>query len=213
MQDTARTEPKATSTSEILISRDAFSSGQVGSKMWLAQLLETLAPAYSASGPHTVWIYGGWQGVMGFILLSRQATRTDFQIERIRSFDIDESATLVANQICENWVWREWMFRAFTEDCDLLKPNEPSEFGPSPTIVINTSVEHFDNRNWFENIPEGTIVAFQASDFEHDGAVALAKSDEAFAEAFPLREVWFTGALDFNYDSWSFKRRMRIGRK
>lgn len=212
MQDVSVTPP------EISIARDAFSSGQVGSKMWLAQLLETLAPAYSAAGPHTIWIYGGWQGVMGFILLSRQASRTDFQIERIRSFDIDNQATEVANQICENWVWREWTFRAFTKDCDQLKhgelqPAEQAEYGPSPTIVINTSVEHFDNRNWFENIPEGTIVALQASDFEHEGAVALAKSDEAFAEAFPLREVWFTGALDFNYGSWSFKRRMRIGRK
>ncbi|MDZ4083033.1 MAG: hypothetical protein U1E10_08860 [Bdellovibrionales bacterium] len=207
MQDVSVTPP------EISIARDAFSSGQVGSKMWLAQLLETLAPAYAATGPHTIWIYGGWQGVMGFILLSRQASRTDFQIERIRSFDIDDQATEVANQICENWVWREWTFRAFTKDCDQLQPQDGSDYGPSPTIIINTSVEHFDNRNWFENIPEGTIVALQASDFEHEGAVALAKSDEAFAEAFPLRESWFSGALDFNYGSWSFKRRMRIGRK
>ncbi len=194
-------------------SRDAFSSGQVGSKIWLAQLLETLAPAYKSPGPHTVWVYGGWHGVLSFLLLARQAGRADFLIERIRSFDVDPDATNVANAICENWVWREWTFRAFTCDCDRLQPAEGSEYGPPPTIVINTSVEHFENRNWFENIPEGTIVALQASDFDHEGAVSLAKSDESFAEAFPLRETWFTGALDFAYDSWGFKRRMRIGRK
>lgn len=204
---------------DLIASRDAFSSGQVGSKLWLAQLLETLAPAYGQVGPHTIWIYGGWQGVMGFLLLSRQAGRSDFQIERVRSFDIDERATDVANSICENWVWREWTFRAFTADCDQLGGR--TEFGPPPTIVINTSVEHFENRSWFENIPEGTIVALQASDFEHEGTVSdgpsvglgVAQSDATFADAFPFRETWFTGALDFDYGSWSFKRRMRIGRK
>lgn len=215
---------------------DAFSSGQVGSKVWLAQILEKVAPAFGQGGPHTVWIYGGWQGVLGFLLLSRQGTSPDFYIERIRSFDLDEKATLIANTINENWVWREWQFRAFTADCNSLfrevpsSPEDPAaavfvpaleDYGPSPTIVINTSVEHFADRTWFEQIPHGALVVLQASDFDHEGVASEhAKdfsSDAAFAKAFPLGEQWFSGSLLFEYGEgasrWSFQRRMLIGRK
>lgn len=218
---------------------DAFSSGQVGSKIWLAQLLEKLAPAYGHAGPHTIWIYGGWQGVLGFLLLSRQGAGGDFHIERVRSFDLDAEATEIANTLNENWVWREWQFRAFTADCntilcrresaadgqsvdqdgDVIVPSNET-FGPLPSIVINTSVEHFSDRAWFDRIPKGTIVALQASDFDHDG-VALDraeefKSDAAFAAAYPIGDLWFSGSLSFEYgegeSSWGFQRRMLIGR-
>ncbi len=209
---------------------DAFSSGQVGSKLWLAQLLEKLAPAYGQAGPHTVWIYGGWQGVMGFLLLSRQGAGSEFLIERVRSFDLDHEATEIANVVNENWVWREWQFRAFTADCnDVIRWETSSEgscvkteetYGPMPTIIINTSVEHFADRTWFERIPKGTIVALQASDFEHDGVAHERAqdftSDAAFAAAFPMGESWFSGSLLFEYgegeNAWSFQRRMLIGR-
>ncbi len=219
---------------QISVAIDAFSSGQVGSKVWLAQILEKLVPAYGHSEAHTIWIYGGWQGVLGFILLSRQGAQSDFLIERVRSFDLDAEATAIANILNENWVWREWQFRAFTADCNLIFREseragnasnafrqENTEFGLSPTIVINTSVEHFSERLWFENLPKGTIVALQASDFEHEGVTKENRdafaSDQAFARAFSMSEHWFSGSLSFEYgesgSNWSFQRRMLIGRK
>lgn len=205
---------------------DAFSSGQVGSKLWMAQLLEKLAPAYGQPGPHTVWIYGGWQGVLGFLLLSRQGAGGEFLIERVRSFDLDPEATEIANVLNENWVWREWQFRAFTADCnDVLKDVSAEEacepaYGPLPTVVINTSVEHFAERTWFERIPKGTIAVLQASDFDHDGVASEHakefQSDAAFAAAYPMGELWFSGSLSFEYGegdkAWGFQRRMLIGR-
>lgn len=92
-----------------------------------------------------------------------------------------------------------------------MNPSEGGEFGPPPTIVINTSVEHFGGREWFEKIPEGTIVALQASDFEHDGAVSLFDTEAKLAEAFPLKEKIFSGRMKFDYGSWNFHRLMLIG--
>ncbi len=193
---------------------DAFSSGQVGSKIWLCEELEKIWSKKNASAPkgqtETVWIYGGWQGVLGFLILNRDfSTR---HVGSIRSFDLDPTCESVANSICENWVWREWMFRAFTADCNQLDPSKNGEFGKAPTVVINTSVEHFDDRAWFEKIPAGTMVALQASDFEHDGAVSLYDSEEKMAAAFPLSETLFSGRLEFDYGPWKFNRLMRIGR-
>ena len=207
--------------SETKFSNDAFSSGQVGSKLWLCDELEKVL----TRGDQNVWIYGGWHGVLGFMMLTRdtvsrgaspKANASDgfehvARYRAIRSFDIDPSCEQSANLLCENWVWREWKFRAFTADCNQLNPAEGGEYGASPTIVINTSVEHFDQREWFEKIPEGTIVALQASDFEHDGAVSLFSTEEKMREAFPLREVLFSGRLKFDYGSWSFHRLMLIG--
>ena len=201
---------------EVVLKTDAFSSGQVGSKLWLCEKLtdvcRNLRPdlAAGAGEGETIWIYGGWQGVLGLMLLSRP----EFKNVKIRSFDLDPACELVANTICENWVWRKWQFRAFTADCDLLDPSQGGgEYGERPGIVINTSVEHFDRRDWFEKIPAGTLVALQASDFEHDGATSLFKSVEQMREAFSLEKVEFSGTLAFDYQTWSFNRLMLIGIK
>jgi hypothetical protein len=191
----------------IAVARDAFSSGQVGSKIWLCAELETVI-AKRTSRNEAIWIYGGWHGLLGFMLLTRDRLGAK---SKVRSFDVDPACADIANAMCENWVWREWRFRAFTKDCNDLNPGESGEFGPQPTIVINTSVEHFGGREWFEKIPEGTVVVLQAADFEHDGAVSLYESESKLAEAFPLREKLFSGRLNFDYGSWSFSRLMLIG--
>lgn len=194
----------------ISVAIDAFSSGQVGSKIWLCEELEKIW-SRGSSAEETVWIYGGWQGVLGFLILSRDSLTR--HVDSVRSFDVDPSCETVANTLCENWVWRKWKFRAFTADCNALDSSSGGEFGKAPTVVINTSVEHFDDRAWFDKIPPGTLVALQASDFEHDGAVSLYSTEEKFAQAFPLKETLFTGKLGFDYEAWSFHRLMRIGRR
>lgn len=201
----------------LAFSRDAFSSGQVGSKIWLIQLLERLisahAPSMGLSGAQTIWILGGWEGVLGFLLLARAGLESSLLIQSVRSFDLDPKATERANVLCENWVWREWMFRAFTVDCNDLDYGS-SEWGTAPTLVINTSVEHFGaSREWFDRIPAGTIVALQASDFSHDGADHLIHNESDLAKQYPMTREWFRGSMKFDYGNWSFHRLMTIGVK
>jgi hypothetical protein len=185
------------------IAIDAFSSGQVGSKLWLCEELEK-CPIPKQS---TIWVYGGWQGVLGLMLL----TRPRFKEATVRSFDLDPRCADIANTLCENWVWRQWQFRAFTANCNELNLEVPGEFGSLPSIIINTSVEHFADRVWFEKIPMGTIVILQASDFEHDGAVSPFISEQQMREAFPLKEFFFSGKMKFDYKTWCFHRLMLIG--
>ena len=72
------------------IDKDAFSSGQIGSKIWLCEELEKTGWLSDFT-----YIYGGWHGITAFLLLSRGK----FQVNRIRSIDIDPAAEPIADMI------------------------------------------------------------------------------------------------------------------
>lgn len=183
---------------------DAFSSGQIGSKIWLCEELEKI----SAPQKSVVWLLGGWYGMAGFLLLSRGK----LQPRAVRSFDIDTEACRMADTLNENWVWREWMFKAFAKDANDLEFAE-GEFGPTPQIVINTSTEHFESQAWFNKVPAGTIVVVQSTDMEHHDHHAGVRSLGELKRIFPLAHRDYEGSLRFEYPNHQFTRFMLIGRK
>lgn len=179
------------------INKDAFSSGQIGSKIWLCEQLEKLG--WKSNLTH---IYGGWHGVLGFLLLSRNK----FDVKRIESYDIDPSCEPIADMLNEYWVWQNWKFKAHTADCNLVKSNLAD-------LVINTSTEHFDSLLWFNYIPTGTRVILQGNNMPHEDHVIHTNSLEEFKKAYPLSEYAFEGSMDFVYPDWKFTRFMLIGTK
>jgi len=180
-----------------MIDKDAFSNGQVDSKLWLCRELERLE--WSSTLTH---VYGGWYGVLSFLLLSREA----FNVDRILSFDADPSTVEIADMINENWVIKDWKFKAQTADCNFPLPGNPD-------LVINTSTEHFESMDWFDNIPNGTRVILQGNDMPHDDHYVCSNSLQEFEEHYKLNEIVYSGSLDFNYPEWSFTRFMIIGFK
>lgn len=180
-----------------MFNKDAFSNGQVDSKLWLCRELEKLN--WTSKLTH---IYGGWYGVLAFLLLSREK----FKVGRIESFDLDPSCEPIADMINENWVIKEWQFKAHTLDCNGQVPG-------APDLVINTSSEHFDNMNWFNSIPKGTRVIVQGNNMPHDDHVIHSNSLTDFKNQYMLSTVSYSGSLDFNYPTWSFTRYMIIGIK
>ena len=186
--------------SQILsLDKDAFSSGQIGSKIWLCEELERL---YESAD--RVWIYGGWYGVTAFLLNSRGNMR----IGPIRSYDIDPACELVADMINENWVYQNWKFKAETQDCNKLD----IKLGP-PDLLINTSTEHFDSLDWWNNIPKGTVVALQGNNMPHADHHVHSEDLEQFVKEFPLTELLYKGQREFEYPTWKFTRFMLIGVK
>jgi hypothetical protein len=180
-----------------MVDKDAFSNGQVDSKLWLCRELESLG--WSSRLTH---IYGGWQGVLGFLLLSRE----QFKVDKIRSFDVDPSCEAVADMINENWVIKDWQFKAMTIDCN-------SDVPGNPDLVINTSTEHFESDDWFDRIPNGTRVILQGNDMVHDDHIGNAQSLTEFVNKYKLADIVYSGTKTFNYPEWSFTRFMMIGIK
>ena len=181
------------------INKDAFSNGQIASKIWLCEQLEQLFDNID-----TIWIYGGWYGMTSFLLKSRN----NINISTIRSYDIDPQCEAIADMINENWVYQEWQFKAHTADCSTLAP----KLG-NPDLIINTSTEHFDTMDWWDNIPKGVYVVLQGNNMPHDDHVIYSTSLDDFCNLYPLDAVLYKGELEFNYPNWNFTRFMQIGKK
>jgi hypothetical protein len=178
---------------------DAFSNGQVQSKLWLC---ETLEEVNHIPNP-TIWILGGWYGIQGFLLLSRN----NIDIKEIRSFDADPECQPIADKINNNWEIQQWKFKALTQDCNTL------DYTNTPDIVINTSTEHFDSIKWFDNIPSGTLVCLQGNNMNHEDHSSECESLDDFVKSYNLTDVKYVGEKEFSYPTWSFKRFMLIGTK
>jgi len=180
------------------LNSDAFSSGQIGSKIWLCEELERLGWASNQT-----YICGGWYGLTAFLLLSRG----NFKVNSIRSIDQDPECQAIADDINNLWVWQQWKFKAFTGDCNTMI------FPDGVDIVINTSTEHFDSRAWFDSIPSGTRVVLQSNNMPHEDHCVSYNTAAEFAADYNLSTVDFVGAKDFVYPDWSFTRFMLIGTK
>ena len=140
---------------EITFHKDAFSSGQISSKIWLCRELENL----HITEPQIVWVYGGWYGIVSLLILSREK----FPIKHIRSFDVNPECEPIADTFLENWVWQSWKFKAMTADCNYL-----DFVHEKPDIIINCSTEHFDSDKWFQRVPVGTLMALQSNNMTHE---------------------------------------------
>lgn len=179
------------------VNKDAFSSGQVGSKIWLCEELEKTGWTSDLT-----YIYGGWYGITAFLLLSRGK----FFVNKIRSLDIDPSCEPIADMINENWVWDEWKFKALTQDCNKFRD-------PYGDLVINTSTEHFESKEWFERLPKGTRVVLQGNNMPHEDHVVHCNTQEEFSNLYNLSKINFLGSKQFIYPDWQFTRFMLIGIK
>ena len=213
----------------ITISKDAYSSGQVESKLWLCRQIEKLICDQEAQ---TIWILGGWVGLLSFLLLSRERLK----IKSIRSFDSNPICKKQAYIINNNWSWKDWKFKAKTIDCNELNyANKPltdqsgdkakktdsedidsyRSFYDSdkPSLIINTSIEHFKSNKWYLNIPNGTILALQSCDMKHEDHISLVYSEDEFKDQFQFTKLHYSGTLTFDYKTHSFSRYMLIFEK
>ena len=191
----------------ICLNRDIYSNGQIESKLWLCQQVEKLL---HNQGPQTIWILGGWLGMLSFLLLSREG----LNIKKICSFDQDPDCEKLAPIINNNWSWKNPIFKAKTLDCNKLRYTDLdfSEMG-EPSLIINTSVEHFDTDQWYSNIPKGKKIVLQSCDMKHKEHVRLIYSEKEFQKKFPGTKLYYSGSLKFNYPSNPFTRFMLIFEK
>jgi hypothetical protein len=183
----------------LVIDKDAFSQGQVLSKIWLCEELEKVNLFTNSK----IWVLGGWHGVLSFLLLSRGIV----DIKEIRSFDVDPVCEPIADVINNTWVTDNWRFKAITHDCNEL------DYADKPNIVINTSTEHFTSTKWFDSIPKGTLVCLQGNNLNHDDHFSQVEDFSEFLKLYKFSNIMFQGEKDFSYPDFKFTRYMIIGIK
>lgn len=191
--------------------RDLFSKGQMESKRWLVNELEKINKPLG-----TVFLCAGWYGSLAAFLFE-----SNLDIEKIRSFDIDDSCASIAETFNRTKTMDGWKFKAST--LDILKMDYPTtyttyrsngtslELTEMPTTIINTSCEHiFNFSDWYNNIPVGTLVVLQTNDFfdlpEH---VNCCIDLDDFSKMTPMHTILYQGSIDLP----KYTRYMRIGVK
>lgn len=193
---------------------DAFSKGQLLSKLWLIKELKS-----TNINLGTIFVMGGWVGVLPLLMFRDK----ELEFTHIRSFDVDPQCAKAADTLNRNNVMDNWKFKASTADMfdvdyyntsyETLKANGESVcLTESPDTIINTSCDHispFDK--WWDRIPPGTLVAIQNNNFfgaDEDHTNNVKDLDQMKLQA-PMSEILYEGELDFP----QYKRFMLIGRR
>jgi len=190
--------------------KDALAEGQLNSKLWLLDKIKGIDLG-------TVFICAGWYGVLATMMFEDE----NVYVDKIRSFDIDDSCWEVAEDFNRPWTKDNWKFKAST--LDILKMNFPTEHKTyranktslilceMPNTIINTSCEHIENfTDWFNLIPAGKLVALQSNNyFEIDDHVNCVNSLDEFKQRAPLSNIIYKGELELE----KYTRYMLIGIK
>lgn len=193
---------------------DAFSNGQLNSKLWLIDTVESLNISLNR-----VWTLCGWIGTLAYLMFIR---RQSLDITHIRSFDIDDNCHELADTMNREQVVEGWDFKASTLDVNLLQYDDftfntirrngtVQPVFDSADTIINTSCDHMGNSDvWWNNIPSGKLVILQNNDFfEHDEHSNCCFSLEQFKLKYPMQQILYEGALDCTI----YNRFMLIGYK
>ncbi|SVB48476.1 uncharacterized protein METZ01_LOCUS201330 [marine metagenome] len=143
-----------------------------------------------------------------------------FDIDKIRSFDIDENCAAVADSLNRLMVINEWKFKAVTKD--ILKLNyyealyhvkrsdgTDVELIDAPDTIINTSCEHIKEfERWYRKLPKDKLVILQSNNYfglpEHINCV---KDLEEFKEQCPMNTILYSGVFELK----AYNRFMLIG--
>jgi hypothetical protein len=104
-----------------IVDLDAWSHGQIRSKLWLANELE---PLCQNKENLTIWLLGGWYGQLAFIL----SVREKLSINRIISFDISPEAEAIAEKINNTWHYEDWQFKPIQQDINELNYGTPYQY-------------------------------------------------------------------------------------
>jgi hypothetical protein len=193
--------------SKPLIKPEAWSWVQMGSKLWLCNILEKIIPNKMSNS--TIWILGGWYGILAFLLLSREK----IQIHQICSFDLNPDCKPIANAINNFW-FEERKFMAFDEDVNRLSYTETSRYSSKkPDVVINTSCEHILNQTWFNIIPKGTLLILQSTNIEDPDHINCVNSIDELKKKYPLNVCCFEECLHLENKKCGFNRFMIAGLK
>ena len=193
---------------------DCFSRGQLQSKLWLVHELKKCNVDLG-----TVFLCAGWYATLATMIFE-----SDIKVDKIRSFDIDETTVDIAETFNKPWFANQWKFKALVEDIQDINYNEHTwqywsnknnrmsyPITDSPDTVINTSCEHIENfANWYEKIPQGKLVLLQSNNYyEVDEHVNCVNDIEEFSTIAPMKDLLYSGELELP----KYKRFMLIGYK
>ena len=173
----------------------SFTRDLVFSKLWLMRELAQIQPHVS-----TMYVLGSWYGNLALFLNRYPRVRVDHIINVETDPERLNTGARILDQTGAHNV--EHMLKDANQlDYRNLDAN---------SVVVNTSLIDIKGTDWFENIPEGTLVVMQARD-QVDNEQFAGPAD--IEQMFPLDQVLYSGSLDLEDPETDYTRFMIIGIK
>lgn len=174
-----------------LYPEDAFSLGQIVSKIWLLNVLQAHKPRKCT----TAAILGCWIGSLVPLLHNK------FSIQRIYGFDMDPVAISQSEILNRRYVENSWKFKGVVADVSMLSTDN-MEFETAgelitvtPDWIINTSCEHMDT-HWFDTATDEQLIVMQTNNSpDFAGHINTCNSMQEVKQKYPMREVIYAGEL------------------
>ena len=173
----------------------SFTRDLVFSKLWLMRELSQIQPHVS-----TMYVLGSWYGNLALVLNRYPRVRVDHIINVETDQERLDTGARILDQAGAGNV--EHMLK----DANSLDYRQLGRDG----VVVNTSLIDIRGTDWFENIPEGTLVVMQARDQVDDEQFA---GPADIKQKFPLSQVLYSGSLDLEDPETDYTRFMIIGIK
>lgn len=196
--------------------QDAFSRGQVQSKVWLADELYKIKTHYK-----NVVLLAGWYGQLLHYF-------RDVKFGKVRNVDIDRDACLISDDIFNLHFIENYRVKAICADINELtlhksgyvfqvenfKNKDAKIFSETfmPDLIINTSAEHMDGK-WYDDIrfkdfETKPLVVIQSNNlFDIEEHINCVHSVDHMKKKYPMTDVLYEGELQLK----GYKRVMLIG--
>lgn len=184
--------------------RDAFSKGQLVSKVWL---LERLAQTGVVTNKQVITILGCWVGSLVDFLI------TQYDPDRVYGIDLDPDAVKMAEKFNQHHVQNHWKFKGVVADVSMLNTSAMifqtggELIEAQPNMVINTSCEHM-SPDWFHSTSSDQLVVMQTNNSrDFDGHINVCESLSDMYTQYPLSKTLYAGAMT----TPAYTRFMQIG--
>jgi len=186
---------------------ESFSHSLVASKLWLCEKLETSIDNEHIKNP-IVNILASWDSLLAFMLAVRRPTFYG----SFNTYDIDVEAVNASKRICDHWQYeypRMYHKARDINDIDFSSMDNESVF-------INCSVDQINGTDWYQSIPEGSLVCLQSTNLpiNHSGwDIKQSYTLPEFMQTYHMSRFLFNGTKTFTYSHLTFDRHMLIGIK
>jgi hypothetical protein len=175
-----------------------FAHGLIQSKIWLCDELEKMSLIKHFDN---IYILGAWTGVMGLMIHIRQKiTFAKMILVDLNQHHIDHSLAICNSIACEG------KLQVQCQDCNLI------EYTDGQNLIINTSIDNIVRDDWFNKIPDGSMMALQTRTGGHHDCVNENTNIIEFDEQYPMNTLYLDSKY-FPYSDISYTRYMKIGIK
>ena len=173
----------------------SFTRDLIASKVWLLQGLEKIQPHYT-----TMYVLGSWYGNLAVYMTLQPTIRVDRIINVETNPEMLDTSQSILDQVGAQNV------KSMLADANKLDYRRLGSAG----VVVNTSLTEMHQKEWFEHIPAGTVVALQARN--NDPGVAYHSSQD-IQRRYPLSKLLYHGSMRLRDPETEYTRYMTIGIK